>query len=148
MIASYEAYQVDEEGGDLRILREAHRLLRRGGSLLVDVTDGERVRETFRPNAWHEVEDDIVVCRQREMAGGRLTAREVVLSKDEGLVRDRTYAIRLYDPEVLEELVREAGFGGLALRRGFSPREGDGEGDYGFMNHRLLVTAKKGVPRT
>jgi len=127
--------------GDLRILEEARRLLRPGGRLLVDVTDGARVRETFRPNAWHEIEEDIVVCRQRELDGKCIRAREMVISKDEGLVRDRTYAIRIYDPAVLEELMQRAGFDVVDLRRGFSPRDGDG--DYGFMDHRLLVTVKK-----
>jgi D-alanine-D-alanine ligase len=130
-----------DDGGDLRILEEAHRLLRPGGRLLVDVTDGARVRETFSPNAWHEIEEDIVVCRQRELDGDRVRAREMVISKEEGLVRDRSYAIRIYDPTALEEVVRKAGFDIVDLRRGFSPRDGDG--DYGFMNHRLLVTAEK-----
>jgi D-alanine-D-alanine ligase len=133
-------YRADD-GGDLRILEEARRLLRPGGRLLVDVTDGARVRETFSPNAWHEIEEDIVVCRQRELDGDRVRAREMVISKEEGLVRDRSYAIRIYNPAVLEEVVRRAGFDIVDLRRGFSPRDGDG--DYGFMSHRLLVTAEK-----
>jgi hypothetical protein len=64
-----------------------------------------------------------------------------VLCKEQGLMRDQTYAIRLYLPEVLEKLVGTAGFVGVAIQRGFSAH--DKVGDYGFMNHRLLVTARR-----
>jgi hypothetical protein len=33
------------------------------------------------------------------------------------------------------------GFAGVSMQRGFSAH--DKEGDYGFMNHRLLVTARR-----
>lgn len=130
-----------ESGGDLQILREALRLLKPAGSLLVDVTDGSVVRENFNPNAWHEVDDTIIVCRQRQLTENFIRAREVVLCKDLGLMRDQNYAIRLYSPETLKTLVEEAGFSQVFLQRGFSAH--DKEGDFGFMNHRLLLTAKK-----
>ena len=126
---------------DLRILREVVRVLKPGGSLLIDVTDGAVVREKFNPNAWHEIDDRIVVCRQRQLEGEFIRAREVVLCKEQGLMRDQTYAIRLFLPEVLENLVGMAGLVGFSMQRGFSAH--DKEGDYGFMNHRLLVTARK-----
>ncbi len=56
-------------------------------------------------------------------------------------MRDQNYAIRLYSPEMLQTLVGKAGFEQIVLQRGFSAH--DKEGDYGFMNHRLLLTAKK-----
>ena len=130
-----------ESLGDLRIMQEVMRILKPGGCLLVDVTDGGLVREKFTPNAWHEIDDRIVVCRQRQLEENFIRAREVVICKKQGLMRDQTYAIRLFLPEVLEALVGEAGFVKVSMQRGFSAHEK--EGDYGFMNHRLLVTARK-----
>ncbi|MEJ2470087.1 MAG: methyltransferase domain-containing protein [Desulfuromonadales bacterium] len=130
-----------ESVDDLRILQEVHRVLRPGGRLMLDVTDGAVVREKFNPNAWHEIDDRIVVCRQRELAENTIRAREMVLCKNQGLVRDECYAVRLYDPPMLEQLLTDAGFVDLDIRRGFSAHDQDG--DYGFMNHRLLVTAQK-----
>lgn len=127
---------------DLRILREARRLLKAGGWLLVDVADGDRARAGFRPNAWHEIDDRIVVCRERELAGDSIRAREMVICKQRGLVRDRTYAIRIYDADLLGSLARQAGFNSFTLHHGF--RSQAGKGDYGFMNDRLLLTAKAG----
>jgi len=133
-------YQAEEDG-DLRIVEEARRLLRPGGRILVDVTNGRRIRETFTANAWHEIEGDIVVCRQRELHEDRIRAREVVLSKERGLVRDRAYAIRIYDPESLKTLVANSGFDDIDLHEKL-PVRGD-EGDRGFMNHRVIVTATR-----
>jgi D-alanine-D-alanine ligase len=126
---------------DVRIMREALRLLKPGGWLLVDVTDGSVMRRKFNPNAWHEIEGDLVVCRERELSEDSIRAREVVISKERGLVRERTYAIRTYGPEGLSDLVKKAGFEEVSVRRGFSSQEV--EGDYGFMDHRLITTARK-----
>lgn len=126
---------------DLRILQEALRLLAPGGRLLVDVTDGRAVRDNFNPNAWHEIADDIVVCRQRELAENCIRAREVVMSKKQGLLRDQSYAIRIYDAAGLNALLREAGFAQVESGEGRSLRQT--ADDYGFMNHRLLATACK-----
>ncbi len=126
---------------DLQILLEAGRLLRPGGWLLLDVTDGNIVRERFAPNAWHEIDEGIVVCRQRQLDDAVIKCREVVLCKEQGLLRDQTYAIRTYGAERLEHLVSEAGFSGVSVQQGFA--SSNMKGDYGFMNHRLLVRARK-----
>lgn len=128
-------------GDDLQILREAHRVLGSGGRLVVDVTDGEAVRKHFNPNAWHEIGDDIVVCRQREINASMICAREMVINKRAGVVRDRTYGMLLYEAASLEALVLDAGFSRVRLQKDFTPYNGGG--DVGFMNHRMIVTAQK-----
>ena len=132
---------MSENVDDLRIMQEAMRLLKPGGRLLLDVTDGAVVREKFVPNAWHEVEETIVVCRQRQLTDNFIRAREVVMCKEQGLMRDQNYAIRLYSSQCLDALVTEAGFLDIFIQSGFSSHSK--EGDYGFMNHRLLLTARK-----
>lgn len=132
-------YHVSEEG-DRGIAGEALRLLRPGGWLLVDTVDGDILRERFTANAWHEIGDDIIVCREREMEGRLIRARETVLSRSKGLVRENRYAIRAYRPEELETLFADTGFAQVSLSRG---PEVSGRGDLGFMNHRLFLTARK-----
>ena len=116
---------IPEDVADEAIIAEAMRLLRPGGWLLVDVADGDKVKRTFSPRAWHETEN----------------AREMVLSKQKGLVRDCAYAIRLYDTQSLIKLVAHAGFRDVVVHTDFSPHQR--QGDYGFMNCRMLASGQK-----
>lgn len=141
MILGNSLGYVQDEDGDAQIMRESFRVLQPGGWLLLDVSDGSAVREWFLQNAWHEIGDDIVVCRQRELRENYVCAREIVIKKSDGLVRDRTYGMRLYDPANLTDLVRTCGFEGIRAHSDFSPLEV--QGDLGFMNYRMLITGQK-----
>ena len=132
---------IKESDADKKILSEAYRLLRPGGWLLVDVTDGAAVKKSFNPNAWHEVGENTVVCRQRELRENVVRARELVICKKDGLIRDRTYAVRLYEPQTLLSLLETTGFSQIKIHTDFSPHRF--EGDYGFMNKRMLAVGRK-----
>ena len=130
---------IPDPEADLAILEESRRLLKPNGRLLLDVTDGSAVRRKIAPLSWHEIGGDVVVCRQREIVDGRICAREMVLSKDRGLIRDRTYGIRLYGAQDLAVLAARAGFEEVQVHlHGGGHQQGR---DLGCMNHRLLVTA-------
>jgi len=131
---------IEEASADGQILAEANRVLCSGGSILVDVTDGAAIETSYSPNVWHEIDSNIVVCRQREIRGNRVCAREIVLSKQKGLIRDRNYSIRLYKSDVLATLLEQAGFVKIQIHD-FSPQLF--EGDCGFMNHRIFATGQK-----
>ena len=130
-----------KKGSDFQILTESFRVLHPGGWILVDVTDGRQVMSSFKPNAWHEIGDETIVCRQREIQDEVVCAREIVLSKTDGLIRDQTYSIRLYNADSLSLLLESAGFARITVHSDFSPHEA--EGDYGFMNNRLIVSGQK-----
>lgn len=132
---------IQSPDADSEIIQEAYRILRRDGWLLVDVADGSAVQKLFRPNSWHEIGADIVVCRHRELGGNTIRARELVIDKQNGLVRDQTYAIRLIDSESLERLLHESGFRNVKIHKNFSPHAA--EGDYGFMNNRMIAVGQK-----
>jgi len=132
---------IPEATADREILEEGKRVLRPGGWLLVDVTDGQAVRETFSPKAWHEINEDMVVCRDRKLEGNTLWAREIVVSKQKGLIRDRSYAIRLYEDRSIGALFKEAGFSQVKVHANFCPYKQ--KGDYGFMNRRMFAAGQK-----
>lgn len=126
---------------DRKLLEEAHRVLTEGGRLLLDLVDSEFVRKSFQPRSWHEIDEEILVCRARELADDLVTCREIVVSKKSGLVRDQTYCVRLYCPETISELLQSAGFSSVVALKGFSPHHKPG--DYGFLTNRLIVVAVK-----
>jgi D-alanine-D-alanine ligase len=126
---------------DNQIIGEVRRLLRPDGKLLIDITNGDYVLESFKPIAWHEIGDDTVVCRQREIKEGSVHAREMVLSKKKGLIRDNNYSIRLYNEKSLTSLLDQSGFCDIKIHKGFSAHRE--KGDYGFMENRMLAVCKK-----
>lgn len=130
-----------EDKADAQIVREVNRLLRPGGKILVDITDGDYVLNCFNPSAWHEIGDDIVVCRQRELYKGTVRAREMVLSKQKGLVRDENYSIRLYNQNSMYRLLEQADFSAINIHKAFSAHPE--KGDYGFMNSRMIAVGQK-----
>lgn len=132
---------VQEEGADAKIISEAFRVLRAGGWILLDVADGKAVRSSFRANAWHEIGAGVIVCRQREIQEPFVCAREIVLSKTDGLIRDQNYAIRIYDAADVSNLLAISGFNRIDIHTEISPHTADG--DYGFMNNRMLAVAQK-----
>lgn len=130
-----------ERDADRKIITEAYRLLSPGGWFLADVTNREAVQTSVNPLAWHEIGDDTVVCRQREIEPERIRAREMVMSKRQGLIRDKTYTIKLYDAQSLAHLLKGVGFTCVEVHTNFDPH--GTKGDYGCMNNRMLAVGHK-----
>lgn len=128
-----------EESENERILREAFRLLLPKGWLLLDLPDRKYVSKNLIPHSWHEANEEIVVCRQRERDTDVMYCREIVISKLTGMIRDVTYCTRLYTPEKITEMLTSAGFASVTIQRNFGLHEKDG--DYGTMTNRMIVTA-------
>jgi D-alanine-D-alanine ligase len=126
---------------DLEMLGECFRLLRPGGRIALDISDRRALEASFKPLSWHEPEKGIVVCREKGWRETVLVTREMVLSKDTGLIRDETYAMRLYTAEEIERLLQRAGFQELSTAPNPGVRR-DGA-DYGCMTHRILALGRK-----
>ncbi|MEN3048366.1 MAG: methyltransferase domain-containing protein [Candidatus Caldarchaeales archaeon] len=128
-----------DEHDDLRVLREAHRVLRPYGKLLIDVTDGEAFRAQLAP-VRAETHDGAVVVRLRELSsdGKRVYTREIVVSGD-AVLADHVYGIRLYAFGELRDLLLRAGFANVSLRARLTYDPDDK--DPGLMGSRMVVTA-------
>lgn len=125
------------------LVAEVARVLIPGGRFILDLIDRKAALRHFRTESWHEATADTVVCWRRELRHEMIRVREVVLSKTTGLVRNRTYAERLYTPEGLRALLVDAGFGDLTIQRGTLVYTPDEEQDYGLATTRMVVTATK-----
>ncbi len=127
---------------DLTVLTEVFRVLRPWGRLLVDVTDGKYVKESFQPRSWEWMDKNHFVCRERSLSmdGQRLITREVITHVDEGVLADQFYSERLYTQETLTKLMREARFADPACHASFSS-ESQRNQDLGMMERRVVATA-------
>jgi D-alanine-D-alanine ligase len=126
---------------NLRILKESHRLLKTGGKLLLDLTDADYVKKNLKALSWHRANKDVIVCRQRKIEANMLKAREIVLSKKKGVLRDGSYCERLYDKKRISRLLKLAGFKRLSIKNNLSLHKN--KKDYGLLTSRMLATAIK-----
>jgi D-alanine-D-alanine ligase len=128
---------------DRRLLGEAWRVLASGGHLLIDLIDRSAALRHFRTESWHEATEEIVVCWKRELERDVVRIREIVLSKASGLLRDRTYAERLYSAEDLHKLLSEVGFFDVNVEHNAFVYQPNADTDYGLATNRMIMTATK-----
>ncbi len=127
---------------DLRVLKETLRILKPWGKLLIDVADGEYLKEHFQPRSWEWINKKHFVCRERSLSldRHRLISREVVTNVDKGVIADRFYAERLYTKDDLTELLKAAGFSDSTLHNEIIT-DSQRNQDLGMMERRFIITA-------
>ncbi|GBC84115.1 Vancomycin B-type resistance protein VanB [bacterium HR11] len=127
---------------DLQVLREIFRVLKPWGRVLIDVADGDYLRQNFEPRSWEWIDRNYFVCRERSLSsdGERLITREVVTHVRKGVIVDQFYAERLYNRERLRSLLAEAGFSDIEFPGTLTP-ESQRNQDLGMMARRIIVTA-------
>jgi len=133
----------EREEDDLAVLRSVMRVLRGNATLVLDITDGDWMRENFEKRSWEWIDQNHFVCRERSLAsdGQRLVSREVVVHAERGVIADQFYAERLYSRARLIELLESVGY--LNVRdHGAVLSESERNQDLGMMAHRMLITAQ------
>ncbi len=128
---------------DLAVLEAVKRALGSGGSLVMDLMDGDWMRGHFEPRSWEWVDQNHFVCRERDLAGDgdRLISREVVVHAERGVIADQFYAERLYSKERLETLLIDAGFANVCFHPLLAPDSPRNQ-DLGMVAHRLFLTCR------
>lgn len=127
---------------DLRVLHEVFRVLRPWGKLLIDVSDGEYLREHFQPRSWEWIDKKHFVCRERSLSidRQRLISREVITHVEKGVIVDQFYAERLYTRDSIMQLLKSAGFSDITIHGEISPNSQRNQ-DLGMMERRIIVSA-------
>ena len=127
---------------DIRVLKEVFRVLKPWGRLLIDVTDGEFLRENFQPRSWEWIDKNMFVNRERSLSmdKNRLISREIVNHVEKGVIADQFYAERLYSKESLAEIIESAGLSDFKLHQEFTPDSKRNQ-DLGMMAKRLISTS-------
>lgn len=140
----------EQEEDDLAVLTAVQRVLRSSGRLVLDITDGEWMRQNYEPRSWEWIDGNQLVCRERSLSAdrSRLISREVVIHAEKGVIADQFYAERLYGDAALKTLLEAAGFRDVTFHQeleGNSNRVTDRGADLGMMARRHLVTCRAPV---
>ena len=127
---------------DFKVLQEAFRTLKPWGKILIDITDGEYLRNNFQERSWEWINKEYFVCRERSLSldKQRLISREVITHVNKGVLVDQFYAERLYSKNQISELLEEAGFSDITFH-GIMKPESQRDQDLGMMERRLIVSA-------
>lgn len=127
---------------DLRVLEEVFRVLKPWGRILIDIANGEYLREHYQPRSWEWIDKKAFVCRERTLSAdkNKLISREIIVHVEKGVIVDQFYSERLYTKEMLEELLKKAGFEKITFH-GEIVTSSSRNQDLGMMERRLLVTA-------
>ncbi|MBX3176505.1 MAG: methyltransferase domain-containing protein [Candidatus Hydrogenedentes bacterium] len=131
---------------DLAVLTSVWRVLKPGGRVVLDVVDGEWMRQKYEPRSWEWIDENHFVCRERALAqdGQRLISREIVTHAERGVIADQFYAERLYTYPQLVELLERAGF--KDVRQGADPTtHSSRQQDLGMLSRRICLVASKPV---
>jgi D-alanine-D-alanine ligase len=127
---------------DKKVLLEVFRTLKPGGKLLLDVSDGDYLKENFTPRSWEWIDKNYFVCRERSLSSDneRLVTREVITHVSKGVIADQFYAERLYNPEMISSMLKECGFKNIRIHEPIIT-ESQRMQDLGMMARRLIITS-------
>lgn len=127
---------------DLKVLLEVKRVLKPWGKVLIDVTDGNYMKQNFQPRSWEWIDKKYFVCRERSLSGNqeRLISREVITHVKKGVIADQFYAERLYTRESIKDLFKRAEFENLTFHTEVITDSKRNQ-DLGMMEKRILVSA-------
>ncbi len=126
---------------DLLVLQDVFRILKPEGTLLLDLADGEFLKNHYEARSWEWADKKLFVCRERELSsdGQRLITREIINHTDKGVIADQFYAERLYSRESITRLLQDAGFSRIEHLEGFVPASTRNQ-DLGMMAQRIMLT--------
>jgi D-alanine-D-alanine ligase len=127
---------------DLKVLKETFRVLKPWGKILIDISDGEYLRNNFQARSWEWIDKEHFVCRERALSidKQRLISREVINHVNDGVLVDQFYAERLYSKKNFKELLEKAGFSNIDFHGEISP-DSQRKQDLGMMERRIIVSA-------
>jgi len=126
---------------DIAVLREIRRILAPRGTILIDFTDGDYLRDHFEARSWEWIDKSYFVCRERALSKdrSRLISREVITHTKKGVIADQFYAERLYNTEQLQTILADNGFEVREARP--ISTESKRNQDLGMMAQRIVLTA-------
>lgn len=132
---------------DIQILKEIQRVIKPGGQLLIDITNGDYMRTNFEPRSWEWIDKNYFVCRERSLSEDteRLVSREVITHVKKGVIADQFYAERLYSKNTLELLLQENGFTNIKFKQSLEPSSERNQ-DLGMMARRNIVISQPDKP--
>ncbi|MGI8950359.1 MAG: class I SAM-dependent methyltransferase [Chitinophagaceae bacterium] len=126
---------------DLKVLKSISKILKPNGKLLIDVADGDFLKQNFQPRSWEWIDKKHFVCRERSLSSNekKLISREVITHAQKGIIADQFYAENLYSKQSLKELLGKANFDNVIIHQALAVQSQRNQ-DLGMMKNRIILT--------
>jgi SAM-dependent methyltransferase len=117
----------EDPADDLRVLKNLHASLRRGGKAMLDVAGKETMARHFRPRHWERLEDGTIFLDERSIHDGWAYASAIWTLILDSERKSFAVKVRLYSGTELSRLLRKAGFRDVRLYGAYDGRPYDHE---------------------
>lgn len=137
---SFGYFEHQEE--DLAVLNSVLRVLKSNGRLVMDIVNGEWMRQHFERRSWEWIDGNHFVCRERSLSKdqSRIISREVVVHAERGVIADQFYAERLYTFDEIRTILEKLEFSNIILHADIVAESTRGQ-DLGMMANRMFISA-------
>jgi SAM-dependent methyltransferase len=133
----FTAFGYFEDDQNFMVLRNIARALQPGGLLVFDIHNRDVFLNGFRPDIVTEKEGNLMIDRNRfDTTTGRLYNRRIIIRN--GVRRDKPFFVRMYNPNEITELVRQAGLQVVKMFGGWDSQP------LSIDARRMIVVACKG----
>lgn len=97
---------------DFNVVKEALRVLKPSGRIVIEINDGEKLRAEYQKRSWNWISEREFKTIERQLSkdGTRVITRELVNHGEHGTISDIFYAERLYSKEKIKNLLEATGF--------------------------------------
>ena len=107
----------ESQEDDLLVLNSILHVLRDRGRLVMDIVNGQWMRENFERRSWEWIDESQFVCRERSLStdNSRIISREVIVHAEKGVIADQFYAERIYAYEDIKTILASLNFSDIQL---------------------------------
>ena len=127
---------------DISVLNSILRVLKSQGSIVLDIVNGEWMKNNFQRRSWEWIDQNQFVCRERSLSNdhSRIISREVIVHAEKGVIADQFYAERLYTYNGIKKILENLSFQDVKLHGNLSAQSPRDQ-DLGMMANRMFISA-------
>ena len=127
----------ESRADDLQVLRNIHKSLRAGGTLVMEIAGREALAHRFHPTTSKELDDGRLLVERHEIVDDWTRIRNHWIAIEDDTATTFRFEFRVYSGQELKSLLFDAGFAGVKLFGAYDGRP------YDLHAKRLVAVARK-----